>query len=108
MVLMFMVIGTETYLKEINRWPKPDKEGALKIPDQLKENPLIGKPLGYPFLREKKIKERRIYYLVYEDLKIVLLVAASGKKDQQATIDHIKKNLHEFKKIAEDIAKQAV
>ena len=103
---MFIVIGTDTYLKEIDKWPKKDKEAALKIPHQLKENPLVGKPLGYPFLREKKISERRAYYLVYEDLKLVLLVATSSKKDQQATIDHIKKHLNEFEKIAENVIKQ--
>ena len=104
---MFIVIGTDTYMKEIGKWPKQDKEAALKIPNQLKENALVGKPLSYPFLREKKIKERRVYFLVYDDLKLVLLVATSGKKDQQATIDHIKKNLYEFRKAAENIVKQA-
>lgn len=103
---MFIVIGTETYLEEIDKWPKPDRDAVQKIPSQLKENPLVGKPLGYPFLREKKVKEKRVYYLVYEDLNLVLLVATSGKKNQQATINHIKKNLHEFKKVAESITKQ--
>ena len=104
---MFIVIGTHTYLKEIDKWPKQDKEAALKIPNQLKESPLVGKPLGYPFLREKKIRERRVYYLIYEDFNLVLLVATSGKKDQQATIDHIKKHLDEFKNVAKDVIKQA-
>lgn len=106
-IQMFIVIGTDTYLKEIDKWTKQDKEAALKIPNQLKENPLVGKPLGYPFLREKKINEKRVYYLIYNHINLVLLVATSGKKDQQITIDHIKKNLHEFKKVAEIIAKQA-
>jgi len=61
---------------------------------------------GRLFLREKRIREKRIYYLVYEDLKLVLLVATSGKKDQQATIGHIKDNLDQFKIIAEQIARQ--
>ena len=52
------------------------------------------------------MKEKRVYFLIYEDLKLVLLVATSGKKDQQATIDHIKNNLDEFRKVAKDIAKQ--
>ena len=69
-------------------------------------NPFIGDPLNYKFLREKRIREKRIYYLVYEDLKLVLLVATSGKKDQQATIGHIKDNLDQFKIIAEQIARQ--
>ena len=103
---MFKVIGTDTYLKEINKWPKSDREAAEKIPKQLAENPFVGSQLIYPFLREKQVKEKRVYYLIYEDLKLVLLIAASGKKNQQATIDHIKENLDQFRKVAEDIAKQ--
>lgn len=103
---MFKVIGTNTYLQELDKWPKLDKIVAEKFPKQLSINPYSGSPLGYKFLREKRIKERRVYYLVYDDLKLVLLVATSGKKDQQATIDHIKGNLDEFRTVAEDIIKQ--
>lgn len=105
---MFKVIGTNTYLREIRKkWPKTDREAVEKIPKQLAENPFVGKPLNYPFLREKRVREKRVYYLVYEDLGLVLLVAVSGKKDQQATIDHIKEHLKEFKQVAEDIVRQA-
>ena len=104
---MFKVIGTKTYLEEISRWSKTDKEAAEKISNQLAENPFVGDPLNYKFLREKRVQEKRIYFLVYEDLNLVLLVATSGKKDQQPTIDHIKSHLDEFKIIAEKIVKQA-
>jgi len=103
---MFAVIGTDTYLDELKKWPKADQQVAAKIPSHLAENPYAGKPLGYPYLREKKIGGRRIYYLIYDDLKLVLLVATSDKKDQQATIDHIKGNLDEFRKIAKIISTQ--
>jgi hypothetical protein len=102
---MFKVVGTETYLKELEEWSKADKEAAEKLPAHLSESPLVGKPLGYPFLREKKIGGRRIYYLIYPDLRLVLLVATSGKKDQQETIDHIRSQLDEFKKIAGEVIK---
>jgi len=104
---MFKVIGTDTYLEEISKWPNFDKLIAEKIPQQLSFSPYSGSPLGYRFLREKRVKEKRIYYLVYDDLQLVLLVAASGKKDQQATIDHIKENLDEFRTVAENIIKRA-
>jgi hypothetical protein len=103
---MFIVIETDTYREEINKFTKADKEAADKLPKKLAINPFIGNPLGYPFLREKRIKEKRIYYLVYEDLKLVLLVATSGKKDQQITISHIKEHLYKFKEIAIYISKQ--
>jgi hypothetical protein len=104
---MFAVIGTATYLHEISKWPKPYQEAAAKYPQKLAENPSLGDPLGFPFLREKRIREKRIYYLVYEDLRLVLLVATSGKKDQQRTIDYIKEQLNEFRAEAEKAARQA-
>ena len=103
---MHTVIGTDTYLKEIKKLPKDYQEAADKIPARIKENPKLGKPLNYPFLRESRIKERRVYYLVYDDLRLVLLVAVSGKKDQQSTIDHIKEKLREYRKVAEDVSRQ--
>jgi hypothetical protein len=103
---MFNVVGTDTYLKEISKWPKDYQGEAEKIPAKLKENPNLGKQLTYRFLRESKIKERRVYYLIYEDLRLVLLVAVSGKKDQQTTINHIKRNFNQFRKVAEEVSKQ--
>ncbi len=103
---MFKVIGTKTYLRELKKLDKIYKNIAKKVPLNLKENPYSGKPLNYAFLREKKIKEKRIYYIIYDDLKLILLVAISGKKDQQATINFIKKQLKNFRKIAEEISKQ--
>ena len=104
--MSYKVIATDTYLAAIATWPKEDQDMAAKVQKQLALNPFVGDPLNYRFLREKRIKGRRIYYLVYEDLKLILCVATSQKKDQQTTIDHIKNHLDEFKKTAQDIAKQ--
>ncbi len=103
---MFNVIGTDTYLIELEKWDKTDREAAEKLPHKLAENPYVGDQLSYPFLREKRVKEKRVYYLIYEDLNLVLLVATSGKKDQQETINHIKSQLDEYRKIAEIISRQ--
>ena len=102
----FKVIATENYLDEIKKLPKEYKAFVEELPNKLKENPFQGKPLIYRFLREKRIKEKRIYYLIYEDFNLVILVAVSGKKDQQYTIDHINYQLDDFKKIAEQISRQ--
>lgn len=102
---MFRVVGTETFLDELSKWPKSDREAAEKLPAKLAEDPHVGQLLYFPFLREKRIGGRRVYYLVYDDLKIVLLVATSGKKDQQDTIDHIKEQFSEFRKLVEGLSK---
>ena len=104
---MYNVIGTETYVKELDKWTKTDREAAFKIHVKLTENPFVGDPLGFEFFREKRVQEKRIYFLVYKELNLVLMVATSGKKNQQATIDYVKLNLDQFRIIAEKIAKQA-
>ena len=58
--------------------------------EQLETNPFVGKPLGYKFFREKKVKNYRIYYLIYEDYIVTFIIAISSKKDQQEAIDKIK------------------
>tara|TARA_Y100000310_G_C20563048_1_gene754028 strand:- start:422 stop:739 length:318 start_codon:yes stop_codon:yes gene_type:complete len=103
---MHKVIGTETYNDEISKWSKADRAQADRLPEKLAENPIQGDSCGYPFLREKRIDGHRVYFLIYDDLELVLLVATSGKKDQQATIDYLKKQLDSFRLVAEDVAKQ--
>ncbi len=61
-----------------------------KIQDQFVENPYAGKPLGVEWLREKKYGNRRIYYLIYEDLITVFMADISEKKDQQKVINTIR------------------
>ncbi len=58
----------------------------------------IGKVLTYDFLREIKIGNKRIYYLIYKNLDLILLVAISkNKKDQQLIINFIKENIESYK-----------
>ena len=89
--------------KETDKLSKFDKEIIQKILLQLKENPYTGDQIRYRFFREKRVKEKRIYYLVYDDLKIVLMVAIGGKKAQKETIDNIVEYFKEYRKYAEKL-----
>lgn len=62
--------------------------------------------MGLDFFREKRVNEKRVYFLIYKELNLVLIIATSGKKDQQFTIDYVKSHLDEFKIFAEKIARQ--
>lgn len=73
---------------------------------QLTDNPFAGDPLGYKFFREKRIGGKRIYFLVYEDLKAVLMVAISDKKTQQETINRIKEHLSGYLSVVREAIKQ--
>ena len=98
-----MVYALNVFDKEMNKLPKFDKEIIQKILLQLKENPYTGDQIRYKFFREKRVKEKRIYYLVYDDLKIVLMVAIGGKKAQKETIDNIVEYFKEYRKYAEKL-----
>ncbi|MDA3854835.1 MAG: hypothetical protein PF569_01155 [Candidatus Woesearchaeota archaeon] len=70
---------------------------------KLKSGIILGKPLSYEFFREKKIGGKRIYFLVYKEIMIILFVKSSKKSYQQETIDEIKILLPEFKHLAYEI-----
>ncbi|MFZ1971052.1 MAG: hypothetical protein WAU65_02650 [Candidatus Nanoarchaeia archaeon] len=96
--MTYSVYTTETFDEEIDKLSNLDKEIIKKIYLQLKENPYVGDQIRYKFFREKRIREKRIYYLIYDDLSAVLMVAFGRKKEQQETINEIVKYLPEFKK----------
>lgn len=82
-----------------------DREKIQKLFLQLKENPYVGDALRYRFFREKRIREKRVYYLIYDNLSSVLIVAIGGKKTQQETINYIIRCLPEYKKYMENLSK---
>ena len=95
--MAYAVYTTNSFDKEIESLSESDKQRIQKIFLQLKVNPYVGDQVQYRFFREKRMNEKRIYYLVYDDLSAVLVVAFGGKKAQQETIDNILKLLPEFK-----------
>lgn len=68
-------------------------------------NPHVGKPLDYKWFREKRLDGYRMYYLIYENLKSVYIIALSDKKDQQKTINTIRLFLHKYKSEIETLLK---
>lgn len=101
--MTYAVYTTPTFDREINKLSHADQETIHKLFQQLKDNPYVGDPLRFPFFREKRIREKRMYYLVYDNLLLVLAVAFGGKKNQQKTIDEIIKLLPEYQKYAKTL-----
>ena len=95
--MAYAVYTTESFEKGVEGVSESEKKIIQKIFLQLKYNPYVGDSLRYRFLREKRVREKRIYYLVYDDLNAVLIVAFGGKKAQQETINEIIKYLPEFR-----------
>ena len=87
--MAYAVYTTESFDKGVEKLPNDDQEIIQKMFFKIRDNPYTSDQLRYKNLREKRIREKRVYFLVYDDLQAVLVVAISGKKDQQATINHI-------------------
>ena len=87
---MYRILTTKEFDKDFEKLDKSLQIQIEKAITQLETNPFTGKPLGYNFFREKKVKNYRIYYLIYEENVIVFVVAISSKKDQQEAIDKIR------------------
>ncbi len=90
MVEIYKIYTTEQFDKDFEKLDNSLQEQIDKEIEQLKSNPYVGKPLGYKFFREKKVKNHRIYYLIYEEYVVVFVIALSDKKNQQEVINKIK------------------
>jgi len=95
--MVFEVYRTETFDKEMNKLENEYQERIQNLFLQLKVNPYLGDPLRSKVLREKRLDEKRLYFLVFEDLNSVLFVAIGNKKTQQKTIDCILELIDEYK-----------
>ena len=93
----YRIFIEEEFEHEFDKLPAAERERILKVREQIKENPFVGKPLGYAWFREKHLNGKRLYWLVYENLNAALIVALSDKKTQQLTINSIKIALDYYK-----------
>lgn len=95
---MFKIILTEEFERDFSKLSSPEQLRVTKILRQLKEQgATVGKPLsGLTFFKEKKFDGKRLYYLVYQNLLVILVLAISDKKAQQATINRILVDIAEY------------
>ena len=103
--MIYSVYTTDNFEKEVAKLSKEEQRRVKNTFLQLKENPYIGDFLQIKILREKRLEEKRIYYLVFDDLNAVLIVALSDKKTQQKTVDFIRNNLNEYKELLKRLLK---
>ena len=87
---MHKIFTTEEFEKSFEKLDTSIQRMIDNEIKQLEANPYVGKPLGYKFFREKKVKNYRVYYLIYDEYVVVFVVALSSKKDQQKAIDKIR------------------
>lgn len=103
---MWELRKTNEFGEKFDELPPDIKERFENQIQKLQENPYaLGKPLGYPWFRELKNDKWRVYFLIYDQLVVVLFVGVSDKKSQQVVIDVIKNNVKVFKEFVEKGAK---
>jgi len=85
--MRFKIFHSARFDRELAKFDLHFQKQVDKIEDQIVENPYVGDPLNVKWFREKKIGKYRIYFIIYEDLESVFMVAISEKKDQQKVIN---------------------
>lgn len=86
----FKVFRSKNFHNELLKLDNAIQMRVDKIEEKISENPYYGNPLGYKWFRETRYEKYRFYYIIYNDLKSVYMVAVSDKKDQQRVINTIK------------------
>ncbi len=65
--MVYAVYNTYSFEKEVEGLSPSDKEIIQNMCIKLKDNPYVGDQIRYRFFREKRIKEKRIYFLIYQE-----------------------------------------
>ena len=102
----YKVYHSPRFDKELSKFDSYFHQRLDKIENQLVINPYVGDPIDTKWFREKRIDKYRVYYLIYEDIDCVFMVAISEKKDQQRVINTVKLLLEFFRNEIENIYKR--
>ena len=102
---MYRVFRSEWYETKFNKLNSFEQKRLANFEQSLKQEPYVGKPLGFKFFREKKFGGKRMLFLIYDEHKCIFLVTITNKKAQQHDIDLIKANLEIYKREIEKLIK---
>jgi len=93
----YKIKRTNRFNNEVEKLSEEEISRIENIINQLKDNPYVGDQLQIRILREKRLMDKRVYYLVFDDLQVILMVAIGNKKIQQRTIDFVIQNIENYK-----------
>ena len=91
----YQVYLIESFEKLFYTLDKSEQQWIDKTKKKLEENP-TGKILTFSWFREKKYLNKRLYFLIDENTKKILLISFASKKEQQNIIAFIKTNMKEL------------
>lgn len=90
------VLTTVKFAEQYELFEAPEREWIDKMKDQLAKNLRVGKPLHYDWFREKKLRGKRLYFIINARTQKAILIAFAPKKEQQETIRHILLNRKDY------------
>lgn len=93
----YKVYHSARFDKDLAKAGKSFLDRVDKIEDQLVDTPYLGDHIDVDWFREKRYGKYRVYFLIYDDLESVFMVAISEKNDQQKIINTIRFLLDSFK-----------
>lgn len=106
----FRIFKTREFDRDFDKLDKSEQKRVEDILNQVSERgDEVGKPIILPFFKEKRQNGKRVYFLVYEGYKVVLVIAISDKKAQQATINKILRDISSYQKyVFEELRKRGI
>ena len=97
----YRVFRSDWFKKKVIKLDASERARVENMEQKLMSHPHEGKPLGCDYIREKKIGDKRMLFLVYDEYRIIFLVTISTKKTQQAEITIVKANLDAYRDVVE-------
>ncbi len=93
--MSYFTYATDTFKEIYASLDKSEQNWIDKTKKKLAENP-TGKILQFSWFREKKFLNKRLFFLVDEELKKILFVSFASKRKQQDVVDFVVNNRQEL------------
>ena len=90
---MFEVHHSTEYDHSLGKLDIPYQQILLRFEQRLAQDAYIGKPLGFPYLREKKFDDKRAIFFVYPEPCKVLMLTIVDKHTQKKVLKWIRQNI---------------
>lgn len=91
----YEVYSTASFDKVYAGIDSSEQTWIQKIKSKL-ETSITGKILNFNWFREKKHNNKRLYFIVDEERKRILLVAFASKKAQRQMIEFVRQNMEDL------------
>ena len=93
--MTYSTYATDTFKEIYASLDKSEQNWIDKTKKKLAENP-TGKILQFSWFREKKFLNKRLFFIIDDELKKILFVSFASKREQQDVINFVVNNRQEL------------